>query len=84
MEKLVHHWQSQGLAAGTIKTRMTHLRWLSEKIGKPGLLPKSNLLLGIENCTYVTNQNKARHLYNAQLSRINDRKLSVASSFWLT
>ncbi|EOG9062470.1 phage integrase N-terminal domain-containing protein, partial [Vibrio fluvialis] len=32
--KLLTHWQSQGLSAGTIKNRMSHLRWLSEKIGK--------------------------------------------------
>ncbi|MGC9493455.1 phage integrase N-terminal domain-containing protein [Vibrio genomosp. F10] len=78
IEKLVHHWQSQGLAVGTIKTRMTHLRWLSEKIGKPGLVPKSNLSLGIENRKYVTNQNKARHLSNAQLSKLNDLYLEAS------
>ncbi|MEC7307515.1 phage integrase N-terminal domain-containing protein [Vibrio crassostreae] len=78
VEKLVTHWQTQGLAAGTIKTRMTHLRWLSEKIGKPGLVPKSNASLGIENRKYVTNQNKARFLVNSKLATLNDRYLDAS------
>ncbi|OEE32663.1 integrase [Vibrio genomosp. F10 str. ZF-129] len=78
IEKLVEHWKSQRLAAGTIKTRMTHFRWLAEKIGKPGLIPKSNALLGIENRQYVTNQNKSCYLVKDKLSNLNDCYLEAS------
>ena len=76
--KLLTHWQSQGLSAGTIKNRMSHLRWLSEKIGKPGLIPANNASLGIEKRHYVTNINRSRHISNEQLSRLNNRYLEAS------
>lgn len=78
IDKLLNLWQSQGLSASTIKNRMSHLRWLSEKIGKPGLVPASNASLGIEKRHYVTNINRSRHISNEQLSRLNNRYLEAS------
>ena len=76
--KLLTHWQSQGLSAGTIKNRMSHLRWLSEKIGKPGLIPANNTSLGIGKRHYVTNINRSRYISKEQLSRLNNRYLEAS------
>ena len=34
VEKLVERWTAEGLSTGTLKNRMTELRWWAEKIGK--------------------------------------------------
>ena len=38
IEALVAEWRRQGLADGTVKNRMAHLRWLAKKVGKPGIV----------------------------------------------
>ncbi len=37
LRALVAKWQSNGIKAGTIKNRMSHLRWACEKAGRPGV-----------------------------------------------
>ena len=44
---LVAEWQRRGLAAGTVKNRMAHLRWLAKKIGKPGIVRRDNASYGV-------------------------------------
>ncbi|CAB3824091.1 hypothetical protein LMG1864_00414 [Achromobacter ruhlandii] len=55
-------WQGEGLSSGTIKNRLSHLRWWAEKIGKAGILPADNTQLGVAERRYVTNISKAREL----------------------
>lgn len=54
----VQAWKDQGLESGTIKTRMSAVRWLCEKIQKQGIVP-SNDELGIPKRIAVTNTSKA-------------------------
>jgi site-specific recombinase XerC len=35
---LVRRWQAEGLAPGTVKNRLSALRWWAEKIGRPWVL----------------------------------------------
>ena len=39
IQALLDRWQSEGLSSGTIKNRLSHLRWWAEKIDKSGILP---------------------------------------------
>lgn len=78
IDKLLKHWNESGKAAGTIKNRMSHIRWLAEKIGKSGLVPASNTSLGIAKRQYVTNKSKARHLSETQLKALGDPHLEAA------
>ena len=55
-------WQAEGLSSGTIKNRLSHLRWWAEKVGKAGILPADNAQFGIAERRYVTNISKAREL----------------------
>lgn len=71
VEALLARWQREGLAVGTIKNRLAHLRWWAEKIDKAGLLPKDNTQLGIADRRYVTNISKAVEL-GPELGRISD------------
>jgi Phage integrase, N-terminal/Integrase len=59
IEALLSRWQAAGLAPGTLKNRLSHLRWWAEKIGKPSLLPKDNTAMGVAERRYVTNESKA-------------------------
>lgn len=36
VDALLNQWQAQGLSTGTLKNRLSHLRWWAEKIGKGG------------------------------------------------
>ncbi|WP_397475469.1 integrase domain-containing protein [Pusillimonas sp.] len=62
IQALLDRWQGEGLSSGTIKNRLSHLRWWAEKIGKAGILPADNTQLGVPERRYVTNVSKAREL----------------------
>lgn len=72
IEALVKLWQETGLSEGTIKNRMSHLRWWAEKIGRGSIIAASNDHYGIERRIYVTNLSKARSLDNSSLDGIAD------------
>lgn len=72
VEALVERWKLEGLAIGTMKNRMTELRWWAEKIDKQNVVAKSNESYGIANREYVTNVSKARELTAGDLSKITD------------
>ncbi|MCL1860897.1 MAG: integrase domain-containing protein [Proteobacteria bacterium] len=67
---LVGRWQSEGLATGTIKNRMAHLRWLVEKAGTAGTIPSENATLGIAPRQFAGTPNKAQTLDPAKLAQI--------------
>lgn len=71
IEALLQRWQGEGLSTGTRKNRLSHLRWWAEKVGKSGILPADNRLLGIPERHYIGNQNKAQRLDQA-LDKISD------------
>lgn len=73
---LVSRWQNEGLASSTIKNRVSHLRWVAQKIEKPTIV-LSNAELGIEKRQYVTQQNKAISL-NGRENKIADERIRDA------
>lgn len=73
IKKLVDIWQNQGVSPGTIKNRMSYLRWLAEKIGKQNIVERSNSSYDIDNRKYVDNHtNKAKKLSESDLGALND------------
>jgi site-specific recombinase XerC len=72
VDALVERWQAEGLSAGTIKNRMSELRWWAEKISKQNVIARSNDHYGIADRKYVTNVNKARELTEADLAKVTD------------
>ncbi|MEQ1772222.1 MAG: phage integrase N-terminal domain-containing protein [Burkholderiales bacterium] len=69
---LVEHWKSQSLSAGTIKNRMTVLRWWAEKVNKENVMAQDNDNYGIARRTYVTNLNQSRSLTAGDLAKVTD------------
>lgn len=71
VDALIAQWQTERLAAGTLKNRVAHLRWWAEKVGKTGLIPADNAQLAIPDRQFVTNEDKARRL-GETLERVTD------------
>jgi len=78
IDALLKKWQQDGLSPGTIKNRLAHVRWLADKIGKGGIVPRSNADLGVEQRVYVTNENRGKELSQEQLNSIPDQHVKMS------
>ena len=74
----MRRWQGEGLSVGTVKNRLSHLRWWAGKIGKPFALPEGNGRLGVENRTYVQGQGKQTALDPDKLAQVKDEHLRLS------
>ncbi len=72
IDALVARWQAEALAIGTIKNRMSALRWWAEKVNKPSVIAHSNDHYGIPDRQLVTGVSKARQLGSQALDRVRD------------
>jgi hypothetical protein len=75
---LVNRWQADHLSGGTIKNRMAALRWWAEKIGKPGVVARSNDHYGIPDRRYVSNQSKAQLLAPGAVDQLRDSHVRLS------
>ena len=75
---LVESWQTQNLVSGTIKNRMTDLRWLAEKLNIKSVIASSNDYYGIDQRIYVTNISKATELDGEKLASITDAHIKLS------
>lgn len=67
---LLRQWKIDGISAGTMKNRMSNIRWLAEKIGKADMI-KSNATYGIEDRKYITNTDKSLRMENLNLDKLS-------------
>ena len=74
---LVKSWRARELSAGTIKNRLTHLRWLAKLINISHIIP-SNDGLGIPKRQYITNKDKSISLLDEQLEKITDPHVKLS------
>ena len=70
VDALIARYLNEGLAEGTIKNRLSALRWWAEKVGKPNIIAKDNAHYGVESRVFVTNVSKARDLDRELLNKI--------------
>lgn len=75
---LVEFWKKESITIGTIKNRMSHLRWWAEKIGKHDMIPEKNSAYNIDKRHYVTNISKAKELPIDALDKISDVNIKVS------
>jgi site-specific recombinase XerC len=78
IEKLVERWLAEHLSPGTIKNRMSALRWWAEKIGKENIVARTNAAYGIPDRVYVTNISKAKELVMDQLANIRTQCIRIS------
>jgi integrase len=72
IEHLVNRWQAEGSSTGTMKNRMSALRWMAEKIGKENIVARDNAAYGIADRRFVTNESKAKELDQGKLDKVSD------------
>jgi integrase len=72
VDALVARWKEEVVATGTLKNRLSALRWWSQKIGKENVLHRSNDAYGISKRQFVTNVSKAKTLTAGMSSSISD------------
>jgi len=79
VDALINHWQDQGISVGTLKNRLSALRWWAKKVNKPSIIAKDNDVYGIGKRTCVATESKAQELDHKKLSLISDPyvKLSI-------
>lgn len=68
-QALVDRWKAEGITVGTIKNRMSVLRWWAEQIGKPNVV-LSNDAYGIGK-RQTSTHSKAQSLDQEKLKQIN-------------
>jgi len=78
VEKMVERWLAEELAPGTIKNRMSALRWWAEKIGKENIVARTNAAYAIPDRVYVTNISKAKELDMDKLRQIPDLFIHIS------
>ena len=69
---LVAHWQDQGISVGTLKNRLSALRWWAKKVNKPSIIANDNTVYGIGKREYVAKESKALEVDDKKLSKISD------------
>jgi hypothetical protein len=69
---LVALWKKHGVSIGTMKNRLSYIRWWANKIGKFDMLPSDNFAFGIDDRQFVSNVSKAVDLLDASLDKISD------------
>lgn len=76
IDALLQRWKGEELSAGTLKNRMSHIRWWAEQVGKKSIL-KSNEDYGIP-CREMHKGNKAQKLDLDKLQGIDCPRLKMA------
>ena len=76
IEALVELWLKDNIATGTIKNRMSAIRWWARKVNKQNVVARSNDHYGIPNRIFVTNESKAKSVIEADsmVTRLNQNQ----------
>ncbi len=72
VEALVNRWQAEALSIGTIKNRMTVLRWWARKVDRQNVIARHNDHYGIPERSFVSTESKAKRVDGAALDRVGD------------
>ena len=75
---LVAHCRKQGISVGTLKNRLSALRWWAKKVNKPSIIARDNSVYGIGKREYVAKESKAQKLDEKKLSSISDPYVNLS------
>ena len=78
VQALVDHWLGQNLSPGTIKNRMSCLRWWAEKVNRRNVVAGSNDFYGIPDRQFVSDTSKAKDLAEEQLAQVKDENVRMS------
>ena len=66
------------MSSGSIKNRMSALRWVAAKIGKSNIVARANDAYGIADRRFVTHEDKGRPLTDGDLAGVADPYTQMA------
>ena len=72
VDALVSLWKDQGLGAGTLKNRLSALRWWAKKVGKSDIIVGDNSVYGIGQRKLVAESSKAQTIDLDRFRKISD------------
>lgn len=78
IDALVQRWQDQAISTGTLKNRMSALRWWAQKVNKDNVIARDNSHYGIAPRHLVSNKSKAKDLPATALAKIQDPYVRLA------
>jgi len=78
IEALVVHWQREEITIGTIKNRLSTIRWWADKVNRQNVVARSNDHYGIPDRQYVTNISKAKTITALDLEKVGDQHVRMS------
>lgn len=78
VEALVKQWREEGIKTGTLKNRLSALRWWAQKVNRQSIMARDNTAYGIGSRTYVAKESKAQVLDQAMLAKIEDEHVRMS------
>ena len=72
IDALLTKWREQGISTGTLKNRLSALRWWAKKVNKPSIIARDNSVYGIGKREYVAKESKAQDLDDTKVTLISD------------
>ena len=78
VETLTKKWMDEGLSAGTLKNRMSALRWWALKVNRQNVIARSNAHYGIPDRTFVAEESKAKSLTDVALNKVKDAHVRMS------
>jgi len=78
VEALARHWLETGVAAGSIKNRMSAFRWWARKVNRQNVVARSNDHYGIPNRQFITSISKAKSVSEADLAKVRDEHVRMS------
>jgi integrase len=78
VEALIQHWLKTEVATGTIKNRMSAIRWWARKVNRQNVVARSNEHYGIPNRQFVSNVTKAKSVLGADLAKVRDERVRMS------
>jgi hypothetical protein len=78
VEALVGRWLEKEVTTGTIKNRMSAVRWWARKVNRQNVVARSNDHYGIRNRIFVTNISKAKSILEVDLAKVRDEHVRMS------
>ena len=75
---LIAHWREQGISTGTLKNRLSAIRWWARKVNRESIMPRDNTAYGIGKRTCVAKESRAQKLDDKKLSGISDQHVRLS------
>ena len=78
IEALVKHWQEKDISVGSIKNRLTAIRWWAQKVNRQNVVARSNDHYGVPDRQFVTNTSKAQTVTPPDLEKVRDQHVRMS------